>query len=136
MKSRFATVAMLFVLSVMPVLTHAQSSGQSYMSLDKFLELEQVAIDKSSGSPVVTIYLGGVIESLDMANAYLERQKSKPLFCPLRETLSAKGMRILLGSYIAKTRLIMSKSDFDAFQKTMNVGAISLIALQDNFPCK
>jgi hypothetical protein len=135
MRIKVAIIAGALISGNLPASANSPMGSNSYLSLAKYIELESSAIDNTSGSPPVTLYLGGVIESLDMANGILE-EDSKPLFCLSQQGLSANRMRILLSSYIGHTRQIMSKSDFDFFQNTMNVGAVSLMALQENFPCR
>jgi len=124
------------IFAVMIFIGHVEATDTSYMSLKQFRELESGAIDKSVGSPLVTIYLGGSIEALGLVNAILEKNKQAPLFCMPASGLTAQKVRVLIESYIQKNRNILSSKDFSLFEETMNVGAATVAVLMESYPCK
>jgi len=136
LKSFGAVPGLRTLLFLMPlVLANSGASGQSYMSLGNYIDLEKGAINKSQGSPVVTIYLGGVIEALGFANAVLNQGGARQLYCLPESGVSAEKLRFLVEGYITKTRGLVSETDFNHIRSVMNVGAVSLVALRETFPC-
>jgi hypothetical protein len=110
----------------------ANAAERFYMSLAQYIELEREAVDKAKGSPVVTTYLGGVIEALGIANEALRKEGQKPLFC-MQSGLSAETLRRFINAFIAGGS--MSAQDSLFFQQNINVGAVSVVVLRENLPC-
>jgi hypothetical protein len=129
-------ISLLTILVFFSARAQSPLFSRSYLSLEKYIELENSAVDKHQGSPLVTIYLGGTIESLMMANAILLNEAQRPLFCEPESGLDVVTLRALLNKYIQKNRLFLSKSDFNSTIKTFNTGATSLIVLQEAYPPK
>jgi hypothetical protein len=107
----------------------------SYMSLFQYIELESNAADRASGSPLVTLHLGGVIEAFGIGNTRLRERGQTQLYC-MNSGLSADVLRRLINAELARTQGIQSRSDFEGYVRRMNVGGLALIALQKNFPCQ
>jgi hypothetical protein len=107
----------------------------SYMSLFQYIELESNAVDRASGSPLVTLYLGGVIEAFGIGNARLREGGQKQLYC-LHSGLSADVLRRLITAELVRTKGMLSRNEFASYLRRVNVGALALIALQRSFPCQ
>lgn len=115
---------------------NATSFGDD-MSVAWYMKLEADAVNKDTGSPVVTVYLSGVLDSFGIANARLCKQKQQQLYClPNSLALNTTILRQLVNYSLENKRKIVCKEDWEYYSKIMNIAAESLGALQEAFPCK
>ena len=107
------------------------------MSVMQYMELEDAAVNKDTGSPVVSVYLMAVLDSYGIANAMLSDRKQRQLYCqPDNLALGPMNLRQLINDRLKKNRALMSKKDWEVYSKTMNIAGESLFVLQETFPCK
>lgn len=125
-------LAHLFVLSAL-TMSSASAADKPYLSLNQYRSLEAEAVDKALGSPVVTLYLGGVIESAGIINAILEENNKPQIYC-LTSGISAEVLRRFLNDYIKNMDAMGPKGR--AAMDVINVGAASVFIMKEKFPCK
>lgn len=107
------------------------------MSVMKYMELDDAAVNKDTGSPVVSVYLMAVLDSYGIANAMLSDRKQRQLYCqPDNLALGSMNLRQLINDRLKKNRALMAKKDWEVYSKTMNIAGESLFVLQETFPCK
>lgn len=107
------------------------------MSVMQYMELEDAAVNKDTGSPVVNMYLMAVLNSYGIANAMLSDRKQRQLYCqPDNLALGPMNLRQLINDRLKINRALMSKKDWEVYSKTMNIAGESLFVLQETFPCK
>ncbi|MBP1746876.1 MAG: hypothetical protein H6Q54_1491 [Deltaproteobacteria bacterium] len=107
------------------------------MSVMQYMELEDAAANKDTGSPVVNMYLMAVLDSYGIANAMLSDRKQRQLYCqPDNLALGPMNLRQLINDRLKNNRALMSKKDWEIYSKTMNIAGESLFVLQETFPCK
>ena len=100
-------------------------------------QLEANAVDKTKGSPVVTLYLSAAFDAFGYANTTLEEDKKPLLYCqPSDLALNTLNLRQMLGSRITRNKADVSASDWNAYIRIMNVAGELLGLLQETFPCK
>ena len=133
--SALRTAAVAIALSLTPCSVVAEPNGS--MTVATFLDLEKNAVDHNAGSPVVTLYLTAALDAFGFANTTLDDEKKPLLYCePQNLALNTINLRQMLNASIAKTKSILSESDWNQYAKIMNLAAELLGLLQGAFPCR
>lgn len=73
------------------------------MSVIQYMELEDAAVNKDTGSPVVNVYLMAVLDSYGISNAMLSDRKQRQLYCqPDNLALGPMNLRQLINDRLKK----------------------------------
>lgn len=73
------------------------------MSVMQYIELENAAVNKDTGSPVVNVYLMAVLDSYGIVNAMLSDRKQRQLYCqPDNLALGPMNLRQLINDRLKK----------------------------------
>ena len=103
------TCLLVWLLAVTP------TSFGDEMSVMQYMELEDAAVNKETGSPVVNLYLMAVLDSYGIANAILSDRKQRQLYCqPDNLALGPMNLRQLINDRLKKSRALMSKQDWES----------------------